>query len=106
MFCPDCESLKDVGLRCSCGVLLCPGCYERHVCPLATRLLWPSQEFGVRETISALLAGEKAICTTSPTGGGKTRMMAEIIQSLTEKQNWRVTLFTNRKVLTRQGTRT
>jgi len=106
VYCNGCNSLKDAGLRCTCGELLCSACYELHICPAANKPLWPSQEYGIVETVSALTQGKKAVCLTSPTGGGKTRMAGEIIRRVVAEFGWRVGLFTNRKVLTVQGTRT
>jgi len=106
MLCPRCDKLRDSGLRCSCDALLCPTCYETHVCPADVKPLWPNQERGIAETLAALQAGEKALCMTSPTGGGKTRTATEIVKVVTGEWNWRALLLTNRKILTRQGTKT
>lgn len=37
--------------------------------------LWPHQERGLAELDAAIASGKRAICLTSPTGGGKTRML-------------------------------
>lgn len=106
MLCQQCDKLCDDGLRCQCNKLLCMQCYPWHECPTSFLPMWPTQERGVNDTIDALKAGEKAICTTAPTGGGKTRIASEITKIVTEQWNWRVALLTNRRILTRQGTKT
>lgn len=42
--------------------------------------LWPHQAFGIQAVCGAILDGARRLCLTSPTGGGKTRMMEEIIK--------------------------
>lgn len=62
---------------------------------------WPHQITAVSESIRRIEEGASSICVTSPTGGGKSR----IIQRLCEwacAQNWTVAVFTNRKLLTAQ----
>lgn len=104
MFCTGCSSFKDSGLRCTCDVLLCATCYESHNC---TKLApWPHQPIGQDAVVADLKAGHKAVCMTTPTGGGKTFMVANIIRRVTDEFGWRVALFTNRRILTRQGTKT
>ena len=62
---------------------------------------WAHQERGVNGVLAKLDAGHKAVCLTSPTGGGKSVMMLDII-------NWAlglgksVALYTNRRMLTEQ----
>jgi len=41
--------------------------------------LWPHQQRGLSELAKAIEAGERRICVTSPTGGGKSKMMFEWI---------------------------
>lgn len=60
--------------------------------------LWPHQESGLRELFAALESGEQRICLTSPTGGGKSRMLEETIRWATER-DWRTSLYTNRTML-------
>lgn len=63
--------------------------------------LWPHQRFGVEETIRQLQSGTKRICLTSPTGGGKSRMMVELSKwGLDTLGN--VAVYTPRKMLTGQ----
>lgn len=64
-------------------------------------LNWPHQSRGVSETIAALLAGEQRICLTSPTGGGKSLMICQLIEWAIEN-NWYSILYTNRKLLIEQ----
>lgn len=64
--------------------------------------LWPHQASGLDELGRAVDAGEKAICVTSPTGGGKTTIISCRIEQVIERGG-RVALFTNRKILTNQA---
>jgi DNA repair protein RadD len=66
--------------------------------------LWPHQKQGVDDVLAALQAGHKRVCLTSPTGGGKTAMIAEIARSFLEAGS-RVVLYTNRKILVEQTCR-
>lgn len=59
---------------------------------------WPHQVYAVEQVLAAIEAGEKRICLTSPTGGGKTRMLMDIIEALVF-QGWYVPLFSNRLML-------
>lgn len=71
----------------------------------STPTLWPTQEralTGVKELVGA---GERSICVTGPTGCGKTRLMAELA-SWGDAQGWPVVLFTNRRLLTSQASKT
>lgn len=56
--------------------------------------LWPHQRRGLEELVSLIEAGEKRICVTSPTGGGKTRMLMTRILA-----NKDATIYTDRKML-------
>jgi superfamily II DNA or RNA helicase len=63
--------------------------------------LWPHQQRGIGEVTAALLRGERRVLVTSPTGGGKTRIMADLIwRALGEGK--RVVLYTNRRLLREQ----
>ena len=46
--------------------------------------LWPHQERGLAELYAALEAGEQATVLTAPTGGGKTRMICELVKQARE----------------------
>lgn len=60
--------------------------------------LWPHQDRGLNELDEAIAAGETKICVTSPTGGGKSRMMFEWI-----KRGGRSTaIYTDRRMLCEQ----
>jgi superfamily II DNA or RNA helicase len=65
---------------------------------------WPHQIQGVRDVQAALARGEKRVLLTSPTGGGKTQMMADLIEQWTA-EGYRVALYTNRRLLVSQTSR-
>lgn len=67
--------------------------------------LWPHQQRGLDELFDAIGAGEQSICLTSPTGGGKSRMMVEAIH-IAKERRWPVVLYTNRKMLLDQLSKT
>lgn len=60
--------------------------------------LWPHQSYALRELESAIRRGERNICITSPTGGGKSRLIFEKIH----KTNTEVSLYTDRRMLLSQ----
>lgn len=62
---------------------------------------WPHQLYGVNEVIRLIGEGERRICLTSPTGGGKTQMMIDLIAWATA-QGFQTILYTNRKLLIEQ----
>lgn len=75
--------------------------FEDEVRTIDTIDPWPHQKRGVDRVITHLSEGAKRILLTSPTGGGKTLMMAKIaIAALAE--DWGVTLYANRKMLVSQ----
>lgn len=60
--------------------------------------LWPHQRRGIDAVLQAMENGYRHICLTSPTGGGKTRIMSELI----ERWVWgglRVAVYTDRRML-------
>jgi superfamily II DNA or RNA helicase len=63
--------------------------------------LWPHQERGLAELYAALEAGEQAAVLTAPTGGGKTRMICELVKRARE-QDRKVVIYTYRRLLTSQ----
>ena len=63
--------------------------------------LWPHQERGLSDLWQAIDAGKKRIVLTSPTGGGKSRMIGEVIHEAT-RRDWNSVLYTHRKMLARQ----
>lgn len=60
--------------------------------------LWPHQSRALDELADAIAAGEKRICLTSPTGGGKTRMMLEHLHRTDETTS----VYTDRRMLLTQ----
>lgn len=63
---------------------------------------WPHQLRGVGEALKAIdHEGRSAVVVTSPTGGGKTWMMEQIIKDRVAKGR-KVALYSNRKLLTLQ----
>lgn len=63
--------------------------------------LWPHQVKGLRELWQLVQSGEKRLCLTSPTGGGKTHMMCELMNECRHLGK-KVALYTNRIMLTSQ----
>jgi DNA repair protein RadD len=62
---------------------------------MAAMTLWPHQQRGLDQIAHARASGEKNILVTCPTGGGKTRMMAELLTHETGEQ----VLYTDRRML-------
>lgn len=60
--------------------------------------LWPHQERAVDVALSMIDGGVRRVCLTSPTGGGKTRIVQEIAQRLLNGGR-RVALYTNRRMM-------
>lgn len=67
--------------------------------------LWPHQAHGIDKVIEAVNAGDQRLCLTSPTGGGKSRIMTELILWALDTSRT-VTVYTNRKMLLDQLART
>lgn len=65
---------------------------------------WPHQKLGVSEVLSAIWSGQRKILLTSPTGGGKTKIMCDLID-LWANADLKVCLYTNRKMLVEQTAR-
>lgn len=65
---------------------------------------WPHQTRGVKEVTAAIQAGEKRIALTSPTGGGKSRIMTNMIW-WAKANGMRTVVYTNRKMLLDQMAR-
>lgn len=63
---------------------------------------WPHQRFAVEEVFRLIERGCRRILVTSPTGGGKTLMMKDLIRRAWRENGWGVTLFANRKMLVDQ----
>jgi DNA repair protein RadD len=67
--------------------------------------LWPHQQAGIDGTLDAVARGVRRICLTSPTGGGKTRMMTELVRHYA-RVGRRAVIYTNRIMLLEQMIRT
>lgn len=63
--------------------------------------LWPHQVAGVDRFFDSLIAGHRRVCLTSPTGGGKTRTLSEIVRRYLARDK-KVAWHTNRKMLLEQ----
>lgn len=63
-----------------------------------SRQLWPHQERGISEVQARIMCDEQRICLTSPTGGGKSLMIEELIR-WGVAQHWDVALYTHRQLL-------
>lgn len=66
--------------------------------------LWPHQQRCLDEVRAAIGRGESRILVTSPTGGGKTRVMCELAEEWVG-QGLKVAIYTNRKLLVEQTSR-
>lgn len=66
---------------------------------------WPHQTYAVEQTLRAIAAGQTRVLVTSPTGGGKTRIMCDLIDHWTDA-GLKTALYTNRKLLVEQTSRT
>src|SRR6516164_8227120 len=65
---------------------------------------WPHQIRAVEGVMAAREEGERVIILTSPTGGGKTLIMADLIDHALDRGE-KIVLYTNRKMLTEQTDR-
>jgi DNA repair protein RadD len=66
--------------------------------------LWPHQRHGLLESWRIIREPGSAVCITAPTGGGKTRMMCELIEEARYLSKG-VSIYTNRILLTQQISR-
>lgn len=62
---------------------------------------WEHQTRAARDVQAAIQSGQRAICVTSPTGGGKTLVMADLID-LWSAEGLNTVLYTNRRLLLEQ----
>jgi superfamily II DNA or RNA helicase len=85
-------------------LVVCDFCRGQHACTAKGGQLpplKPHQERGIKAIWQAIDAGERAICLTSPTGGGKTRLSGELVMEA-KRRRWPVVLYTHRQILTGQ----
>lgn len=66
-----------------------------------TKDLWAHQVKGIQGVLDLAADGERRICLTSPTGGGKTRMILELIDAF-RRMGLGALLLTHRKMLFEQ----
>lgn len=63
--------------------------------------LWPHQEFAISECSARIDAGERQLCVTTPTGGGKSVVIVELLRWARERGLSGI-LYTNRNLLVEQ----
>jgi len=63
--------------------------------------LWPHQERAIDDIAAAILEGDRRICLSSPTGGGKSRILCRLIEHYVER-DWNAVVYTNRRMLVEQ----
>lgn len=64
--------------------------------------LWPSQDRGIASVKAAYDGGFNSVVVTSPTGGGKARMIAELV-AWGKSRSWTSAIYTNRRIITEQS---
>lgn len=67
----------------------------------AETILWPHQACALEEIPRRIDAGSRRLCLTSPTGGGKSKIICGLIAWAVER-GWYAVLYTNRKLLIEQ----
>lgn len=97
MFCALCQFPSETTPCTGCGNDYCSYCMMWHECDKPNGL-FPHQDRGMRELAEAQDAGERRVCVTSPTGGGKTRLMIEQAKRAA-RIGKRVVIYTHRKTL-------
>lgn len=65
---------------------------------------WPHQPYAVEQTVEAIIGDKRRLCVTSPTGAGKTLIIADMARWGLD-QGWKVVLYTNRRQLVTQVSR-
>lgn len=65
---------------------------------------WPHQLSGVSEALAGIRSGQRRLLVTTPTGGGKTRMMLDLAEVMLQ-EGQKVSLYTNRRLLIEQTSR-
>jgi len=63
--------------------------------------LWPHQKAGIESTLDRIDNGATSICITSPTGGGKSTIIEQLLRAFVER-GLACAVFTNRRLLTNQ----
>ena len=63
--------------------------------------LWPHQKYAIEAATEKIAQGVPSFCVTSPTGGGKSKIVQGLCDYAAETDR-RLALFTNRKLLTMQ----
>lgn len=64
--------------------------------------LWPHQARAIQEILSHIGNGVRRILLTSPTGGGKSRIVYELMRRMLTERQWKCVVYTNRKLLVEQ----
>jgi superfamily II DNA or RNA helicase len=62
---------------------------------------WPHQIRGVKEVLDLVYQDKRRICLTSPTGGGKTLIVSDLLDWAMQ-QNYRAVVYSNRKMMVDQ----
>lgn len=63
--------------------------------------LWPNQLYALEEIPRLIELGEKRICLTSPTGGGKSLIVCKLVEWALNR-GWQAVVYTNRRLLIEQ----
>jgi superfamily II DNA or RNA helicase len=66
--------------------------------------LWPHQEAGFRATLAHIAKGVRRVLLSSPTGGGKTRVVHDLVQHYLATGR-RAVLYVNRKMMVEQASK-
>ncbi len=103
MLCALCQFDSETSPCTACGNDYCPDCMTWHECEKPSGL-YPHQERGLREIEEAVAGGERRICVTSPTGGGKSRMFVERAKKCA-RQGKKIGIVTHRRPLISQTSR-
>lgn len=68
--------------------------------------LWPHQKCAIRDILDLIRRGSRRIILQSPTGGGKSRIVGELIKLFLLEREWRSIVYSNRRLLVEQLKRT
>ncbi len=66
---------------------------------------WDHQTFALSEIPRRIEAGERKICLTTPTGGGKSFVACKLLEWAVEEKRWKAVIYTNRRLLIEQLSR-